>query len=240
MDFYDFSKAEIAAVKKRFPKLNYTNPGAWKGILEFDSAYHEYRIIDKYEVIIIVPSDYPARMPFVSETGGRIPFIANKYRLKDIRDIHWTKENGACLCVRQEEKIKLPPGSNLVYFLENLVVPYFYGLSFFEERGRWPWREYSHGGLGLLEYYAEDPLEQTKESIEKLTPIFTGDKENWKKYRAQLMSPSANKICICGSKQPFSDCRHGLAWRGLVRLHQDLKRLGLNPYKVFSSSKGKK
>lgn len=240
MDLYDFSRAEIVSVRKRFPRLDCTKPGVWEGILEFDHKYRDYRIIDAYNIIIVTPPDYPDRMPLVSETAGRVFSIAKKHNLADIRDIHWTKENGACLCVRQQEKTKLPPGSDFVYFVENLVTPYFYGLSFFEEYGRWPWREYSHGGLGVLEYYAEDPTEQTKESIEKLVPVFTGDKAHWKKYRAQLVSPSINKICICGSKQSFSSCRHGLAWKGLLRLHEDLKRLGMNPYKVFSVPKEKK
>jgi hypothetical protein len=236
MEPYDFPPDEIAAMKKRFPKLKYEKKGLWIGTLDFDREYREYRIIDSYEVAIRT-YDYPNRLPFVTSKDDRIKSIVEKYKIKDVRDLHWTDGNGACLCVRQEEKIKFPPGSDFVYFMDNLVIPYFYGLSYFEENGYWPWLEYSHGGLGLLEYYAKDPIEQTAESIAALTDIFTGDKNNWRKYRAQIVNPNPNKACICGSGKPFSECTHALAWKGLARLRDDLKRLHLNPYKVFTQRK---
>jgi hypothetical protein len=237
MELYDIPTEEIVATKKRFPKLKHEKKGIWTGVLEFDREYREYRISDSFE-IAVGTYDYPTHLPFVTETGGRIKAIAEKYHLKDIRDVHWTNGSGACLCVRQEEKIKFPPGSDFVYFIDNLVIPYFYGLSYFEENGRWPWLEYSHGGLGLLEYYAKDPVEQTASSIAVLANVFTGDKDNWRKYRTQLMNPNSNKACICGSGNSFSRCSHTLAWKGLVRLHEDLKRLRLNPYKVFTRLTG--
>lgn len=231
--FHEFPKEEIDAVKARFPKLNYISIGAWKGILEFDRVYRDYRIIDSYEIGIAVQSGYPDVFPHVTELQGRALAAAKKHNKNNSLDSHWSREHGACLCVRQEQKIKFPPGSDMVFFIENLVIPYFYGLSYFEEFGSWPWREYAHGGLGLLERHAEETTESTKESLRAILPIFRDDLKNWRKFRAQFMEPRGNRACICELGLPISDC-HPLAWTGIVKFHNDLKRLGLNPYKFFS------
>lgn len=230
---YEFSKSEINEVYHKFPKLKLTQKGVWEGTIDFDRTYRDYRIIDNYQIRIIIPDNYPDSIPFVQEIGGKAKAIAEKYNIKDPRDFHWNPGNGtACLCVKQQEKIKFPPGSTLVSFIENLVISYFYGLSYFKDHKKWPWREYSHGGLGILEYYAENPVEQTKDTLETLSVVFRDD-VNWKKYRKHIKNPTNNKSCICGSKEPFAQC-HSLAWQGLMRLHDDIHRLKLNAYKLFS------
>ena len=233
MDSYEFSPEEVAAVKSRFPKLEYISTGVWKGILEFDHIYRDYRIIDSYEIGIAVPAIYPTRLPFVFDLKGRAMAAAKKHGKKSVLDSHWSPGHGVCLCVRQEEKIKFPPGSDMIFFIENLVIPYFYGLSYFEEYGQWPWREYGHGGLGVLERHAEETEEQTREDLGAILPVFRDDLKNWRKYRAQFVRPSGNKNCFCESGKQFFEC-HPLAWKGMVRLYEDLKRLRLNPYKFFS------
>ncbi len=230
---YEFSKSEINEVNHKFPKLKLTREVVWEGTIDFDKTYRDYRIIDNYQIRIIIPDNYPDSIPFVQEIGGKAKVIAEKYGIKDPREFHWNPENGTvCLCVKQEEKIKFPLGSTLAYFIENLVIAYFYGLSYFKDHKKWPWREYSHGGLGMLEYYAEDPIEQTKDSLKILSALFHDD-INWKKYRKHIKNPTNNKSCICSSKKLFAQC-HSLSWQGLMRLHDDIHRLKLNAYKLFS------
>lgn len=236
MIFYEFTPEEIAAVKSHFPKLEYLSTGVWKGILEFDHIYRGYRIIDSYSIGIGVPAAYPSQFPHVTELGDRVTKAAAKYN-KSVLDAHWSQQNGACLCVKQEEKIKFPPGSDMVFFIENLVIPYFYGLSYFEEHGRWPWKEYSHGVLGILERHIEDSEKHTRESLELILPAFR-DNPDWRKYRAQFVEPKGNKACLCKSGKAFSEC-HPLGWQGMVLLHEDLKRLNLNPYKFFFKTREK-
>ncbi len=231
MDFHEFSSVEVAAVKSQFPKLGYISTGVWKGALEFDRVYRDYRIIDNYEISIAVPATYPDRLPHVSELGGRVVAAAKKHS-KDVLDAHWSSQNGACLCVKQEEKIKFPSGSDMVFFIENLVIPYFYGLSYFEEYGRWPWREYSHGCLGLLEFHAEDVADKTAEMIQELAVSFRNDAK-WEKYRDHLLKPKPKRLCPCGSGKTFPDCHRG-AWNGLIALRGDLRLLNLDAHKLFS------
>jgi hypothetical protein len=235
---HEFTREELAEIKQRYPKLKQGVLGpfkTWEGVVNFNKSYREYPIVDSFGIKIVLPDNYPNQIPWVQETGGRIEKIAKKYGITDLRDLHVNpspKDRTVCLCVKQEEKIKFPPGSKLPDFIENLVVPYFYGISYFEENRRWPWREYSHGGLGMLECYAEDSAEQTEESLKWLATVFTGD-TNWKKYRGQVQNPKEGKVCVCGSGKPFIE-HHNLAWRGLMKMHEDIRRLKLNAYKLFS------
>ncbi len=229
---HEFSTDEIAKVKAGFPKLDLVRVGRWEGEIEFDREYRGYRIKDTYKIAITAPIEYPARVPALQEIGGRTKAVADKYHLSDIRDLHFNTSNGtACVCVKQEEKTKFPPGSDLVYFIESLAIPYLYGLSFYDEQGYWPWGEYGHGVIGLLEFYADDSHEQTKEGIEILATTFREDL-NWKWYSKQLRKPNPNKMCVCGKSRSFNSC-HERAYRGLLRLSEDLKRLNLNAYKLF-------
>lgn len=229
---YDFSEEEISAVRNKFPKLELIQPGTWKGVLDVNAIYGGHQIQDSFEIRIKVSNKYPEEIPTVEEIGGRTKLIGDKFNLKDRRDLHYNVFNGfACLCVKQEEKIKFPTGSNLVTFIDNLVIPYFYGLSYFDQNGKWPWGERSHGGLGLLEFYAENPITQTKEEIEGLIKVFRKEK-NWKEYNKQIRKLSGDRACLCGSGKPFKKC-HSQAWQGIKRLTEDSIKLRLNLDSMF-------
>lgn len=232
MGLYAFSDQELAKVKRQFPKLELIQPGTWRGTIDFDSTHHEYRIIDSFEIRIKAPAGYPEKIPLVYDVGEQAKKVGAKHGVKNLRDIHFNPSDGTiCLCVRQEEKNKFPPGSDLVYFIDRLVIPYFYALHYYDEQGRWPWREYSHGGLGMLEHYAEDTSEQTRDSIKLLASYFHDD-THLNRYKKHLREPKENKECMCENRRPISVC-HPLAWTGLLKLHQDMDRLKLNPYKLF-------
>ena len=237
MHDYVFSEEEIAEIKKEFHKLHLKKSG-WEGAIDFYAQYegHSIPIRDSYKVAIDIPDRYPVEIPALREIGGRTQAIAKKYKKEDLRTLHFNSGNGtACVCVKQEEKRKFPPGSTVFNFLNDLVIPYLYGLSFYDENGRWPWREWSHGPLGLLEFYAEDQMDKTIDMIEDLAAVFKIDLK-WEKYRDHLQHPRPKKLCVCGSNKMFPDC-HGLAWKGILALRGDLKRLRLDAYKLFSRSR---
>jgi hypothetical protein len=116
-------------------------------------------------------------------------------------------------------------------FVEELAVPYLYGLSYYEGHGKWPWPDYSHGGLGLLEFYAERPQEQTSEDLAEVLAAFRRER-NWKEYHKQLRKPSSKRACLCGSGRPFDTC-HNRAWLGVTHMRTELERLGLNLKKLM-------
>lgn len=104
-------------------------------------------ILDRYQVEIVVPGDYPKSIPDVRETGGRIPRIPDRHMNQHTGD--------ACLFVEEETSIYFPPGSLLLHFLQGPVNGFFIGQLHFEEFGTWPFGERQHGSRGITEFYFE-------------------------------------------------------------------------------------
>jgi len=226
-----FSDEEIAAVKARYPGLDRTGPGAIEGTLNMEAVFDGQSLKDSFQVRITATNPNSDRVPALYENGGRTKAIADKYGFSDLRTLHRNMDGTACVCVKQVEKRKFPPGSDLLVFIEELAVPYLYALVHYEKNERWPWGEYSHGTLGLLEFAADDQDEQTREDIEQIAATVRRDM-HWKRYVKHLRNANSGKTCPCGSGKKFDVC-HERAHRGLLRLNTDLKRLKLNPYKLF-------
>lgn len=229
---YEFSELEINEITRKYPNLRLEKEDdilIWKGEINFDSVYKGYRIIDSFQCNIFILPNYPAKIPLFQEIGGRTEKIAEKWQIEDLRDLHCApKYHVACLCVRQEEKIKFPQGSSLLDFIDKLALPYLFALAYFEDYGKWPWKTYSHGVLGILEYYGNN---EVKLNIDEIIKDFRQDKY-WRKYRKYLMKWQDTRLCICGSKKLFSEC-HSEAWSGLKKINKHIIKSGLNPYKLF-------
>ncbi len=229
---YQFSEKEIGEIKNQFPEMDFKiHKGIhfYEGIIRFDRIFKDYRIIDAFKLRIIFPDEYPKSIPVVKEIGDRINKIKAKFNITDLRDIHYNPGNfTACLCVKPMERIKFPDGSNFVDFLNDLVIPYLYGLSYFEENGVWPWKECSHGGLGLLEYYFQNRKSVSKDSIIDTIRFLRKDGK-WKDYGKYLNKKKPRRLCLCDSGKIFSEC-HSDAWEGLKLLQDDVRFLSINIY----------
>ena len=230
-----FSDEEISAVKTRYPGLDRTGPGAVEGTLEMNAVYDDQTLTDTFHVRITATNPNSDRVPALYEIGGRTEAIAEKYGFTDLRTLHRNMDGTACVCVKQVEKRKYPPGSDLFVFVEELAVPYLYGLVHYELHRVWPWGDYSHGGIGVLEFYAEDATPQTTADIVEILPSIRKEL-NWKEYHKQLRMPSAERSCLCGSRKSLKKC-HGKAWQGLVLLRSEILRLGLDVKSLFDSVK---
>ncbi len=223
-----FSDDEAAAVRSKYPRLILVQSHLLEGTLELHASFNDHVITDEFLIRITASAEYPGRMPTMREIGERTQSIASKYRITDFRKLHRSGDEAACLCVKQMERKKFPPGSDLFVFVENLVVPYLYGLSYYDATGRWPWGEYTHGALGLLEFYGDDGIEQTREGIEEVALLIRRE-TNWKEYHKQIRKPSGDRMCLCGSMRSFKTC-HRRAWEGTLRLNSELRRLRLRQF----------
>ncbi len=220
-----FSDEEVSSVTARYSNLKRINSGTIEGILDFEAIYEEYTLTDSFQIKITAENPHSDRIPALYEIGGRTQLIAKKRRLTDIRDLHCNLDGSACVCVKQLEKQKFPRGSDLFVFVEELAVPYLFELSYYESHKKWLWGEYSHGNLGLLEFYADDHSPQTVEGVSEILQIMCKG-ENWKDYHRQFCRPSAKRPCLCGSRKSFGKC-HPKAWSGLRQLNSEIKRLDL-------------
>lgn len=100
-------------------------------------------IEDEYSVEMRFPSGFPAEVPSVFETGGRVP-----------EDFHKLEDGSLCLGAPTALKLGLDARTTLARFVEAFVVPYLFGFSSFERSGSLPYGELEHGKEGLRQHFA--------------------------------------------------------------------------------------
>ena len=135
---------QLQEILKRFPELKLSkrvNDIVLAGVLNIDCYYEKLdeRIIDKFNVQIIIPEAFPKKLPIVREVGKKIPL---KYG-------HIYSDGELCLATDQEIRITLGYDINLYEWLDKFVIPYFYGYSYFEKYDVMPFGERSHGNKGV-------------------------------------------------------------------------------------------
>lgn len=90
--------------------------------------------------------------PKVYEVGGRVRSIADKWNIAPV-DLHLYEDGACCLGIRYAQERNL----TLERFLHELVLPFFYRLSYVDRFGLYAarrklWGEYSHGDAGIREH----------------------------------------------------------------------------------------
>lgn len=151
----------------------------------FPVAY-EGQVIDRFQVEIWLPSDYPDSVPLVREVGGRIPRILNRHV--------FSAEGDVCVFLLDERQEVCPPGTSLIDYLDGPVRNYFLGQSLVELGQPWPFGEHSHGNKGRLEYYQN--LFETKD-----ISVISQYLECLKKSKIK-----GHWICPCGSGKIIRRC----------------------------------
>jgi len=172
------------------------------------------RIDDEYEIEITVFPGFPAQVPSVRETAGRIP-----------PTYHKLDDGSLCLGSPTRLLLILSGSPTLKGFVERCVAPYLYGYSYVEKNGIPPFGELSHGELGIREDFASLFGVTNPRRVREFVRL-TGMKKR-----------EANKqLCPCGSSLRLGRCHH--------RRVNDLRdRLGLrwfrDWYAVLSEEKGR-
>ena len=140
---------------------------------------------DAFEIALLLQDGFPKTEPFVWETAGRIPRVADRH-------IYPTPGN-CCLCVWQEWLWKTQH-PDFESFLIGPLHSYFVSQSIFELTGDWPFGERDHDQAGL---------DQALESMLEVIPNAQTD--------AALALLSQKKIkgharCPCGSGKRLRSC----------------------------------
>lgn len=172
----------------------------------------------KFQIIIQKREDgFPNLLPDVLILNKEIEKIA-------ARHFNAKPPHAACLCGPFEEARYINSGYRFEEFFEQIIVPFLYGQLYFSKHGKWPWEEYGHGVVGVLESYynAKD-----KTITEQCARILLADK-SWPRIRYLLQHEniSESTLCLCGSKKKFIEC-HKLARLGLILLKKNLRSLNL-------------
>ena len=153
-------------------------------------------IDDLYEIEIAIPKQFPDQLPRVRETKGRIP--SSFHKLVD-----------GSLCLGSETRLRLIvlQSPSILSFVEDCIIPYLYGYSYFEQHGKLPFGELSHGGKGIREDLAE------------LFGVKTDMVADFVRAAALKKGTANKRLCPCGSTLRVGKCHH-------KRINHLRKRLG--------------
>ena len=190
---------DLEWLASNFPELAYS-PGGRRivGELRFCAAFDresgqlelgdtaENRAIgaflcDAFKVAIDMGRLQENGWPKVYETGGRRFDIAEQNQCELI-DLHFYDDGACCLGLKYAVEQNLTLGR----FINELMIPFFYRLSYVDRYGLTAakddlWGEYSHGDAGVREY---------EEEILRLADS----------------NPARNRPCPCGSGLKYKRC----------------------------------
>ena len=102
-------------------------------------------IVDRFQIVIRLPEDFPDGLPTLEEVGGRIPRGQPR---------HVEPTGLACLAV-PEEWYFLSRDRSFQAFLEGPIKNFLVSQSTFEATGKWPFGERPHGYEGMVQGYGE-------------------------------------------------------------------------------------
>lgn len=145
----------------------------------------EGRELDRYQVTIELPADYPDGLPVVREVGGRIPWH---------EDSHVETDGKACVMIPDDRWRGFPRGAPFRHFLEGPVHNFFLGQSLVARGEKWPFGEWKHGLSGVLQYYRELIGTEDDRTIARF--LYVLKKLNFKPHME----------CPCGSGRKIEKC----------------------------------
>ncbi len=219
MSFFYLTETDVLLIKETQPQLVYEPKNKiLTGFLQFEGEYQGYTINDKYNLEIDFNDQKP--LPLVKEINGRIEKISKDKNL-NLMELHINYgdiNKGLCLCSRFKafeyvDKLKnsLSPG---IDFIQELVIPFLYGISYFEKHDEFPFGAIEHGAPGLireitnnedyfkyLHIYSETLPEEAKKFIYEYTRSLNLENIIYKNEKI-----GRNQLCPCNSGLKYKKC----------------------------------
>ncbi len=203
------TKKDIGWIKQKYPKLERKSDTIWLGELKFNREFKGVSISSSYSLEINFEPKQGSMLPQVKELGNKIDKISKELNLPII-DLHINNDKTICLCIYKKEKEYFANGFSVQVFFEDILEPYLYWVTYYQQHKMQPWDGYAHGEFGYLELYAENEIsiDELKEyiSIEKLL--------EYKKMKG-------HHSCLCGSKKILRKC-HVLIYSAVYKLKKEL------------------
>ena len=142
-------------------------------------------VLDRFQIEIELPADFPEFIPVLREVGGRIPWHESR---------HVNRGNGEACPIVPEEWLVRAEHNSILAFLDGPVRNFFLGQILIEAGHPWPFGERSHGIDGLFEAYKEMTGTSDRNAIVRYLECLSRDvlKGHW--------------ACPCGSGKHLRNC----------------------------------
>jgi hypothetical protein len=202
---------QVKSAINSYPELKYkkiSNGYLIYGNLKFRAKYEKLKMYEgNFEIEIEIDNKFPKVIPKIRETGNKVSDIFHK------------SYNGLlCLGVDTEIKLKLKCNPSIVNYIEKIVIPYFYSFLFWQDNGKVPYGEFSHGPEGVKEFF-NDYLNLY--SLKRILKLLA--------YSNAKKSIKGNNECPCGSGKKIRNCHQKqLNELNTIDIKNDFKNL--NPY----------
>lgn len=158
--------------------------------------------IGRYFIEIMIPREYPRRMPVVKETGNKIPKISDRHiNLKD---------GSACVIHEEEWFLEFGNISSIVKFINTYVYNFFISQKYFEIKKEWVYGQWAHYSEGKVEFYTNflKILFYDKDLLLNLTEHY-------------LLNNKLNELVFCY-------CKNGLTFMHCKEHYEKIKLLHNN------------
>lgn len=142
--FYEKEKAEV---EERFPDLHFVVEGDIVCVRGTFPIMLDGNAIDRYSIELQLPRNHPASLPVVRETGGRIPRHTDRHIV--------ALDGTACVLLPDEHWRLWPRGAPLLNFFTGPLHSFFLAQSLVEQGEPWPFGQWSHGAVGIVEFYSD-------------------------------------------------------------------------------------
>lgn len=208
----NLSKSDQLWIQNEYPNIK-ISPNKLSGEICFQRTYNNITILDSFNIEIFLSHNEQSILPKVKCLDNKIENIAKFLNLK-MDQLHTNPDGSFCLTVYPKEKSFFTNGQfNIQEFFINLLEPYLYWICYYEKYNQAPWGEYSHGSLGIFEFFAEENLD-----FRKIYKILKMNNISLRK----ILSLYRQSKCICGEKKSKVESKirkcHNKAWNGIVKI----------------------
>ncbi|MGL4652841.1 hypothetical protein [Cetobacterium sp.] len=183
-----YYKNRIKPSENKFFKISRILNNYIYGTLTISHVFNKEYIFRKFEICIKI---YDNKFHSCYELNNEIPREYHHHTGEEDIEL---KTTSLCLGSNAEIKSFLEKTSNLSKFIDMFIIPYFFNFSYFDKFGEEMWSGYSHGRVGIKEYFFDKFNIINEEILIKIMELIQKNK-----YYLN---------CPCGSKKAFDRCHY--------------------------------
>lgn len=171
------SYIDLANIKRKYPNLKYDDSlNLLKGKIDICKNCRDEVIKGEYDILIDFKNHI---LPFVYDTGHS---IRKSYP-------HKYNDNHLCLATDIEQILFLKEYKKISLWIEKYIETYFITYEYFEKYGIYPFGEYSHGYLGIKEFYLNYFNITAENNADNILKYIL-----FKNYRGHDLCPCGNQV----------------------------------------------
>src|SRR5699024_165571 len=169
------------------------------GTFDFIGNYQELvSIEDSYDLEIVVPDNFPYRLPRVMETEGKIPRS---------EEFHINYDNTLCVATPLRASLDLSTTPNLSAYADKYLVPYLYAASYkLRFGGDFVFGELEHGVNGIIKDYMD--LLGIKDPYKILPTLKLLSNKKRVANKMECTCGCSRRLGVCGFRLKINELRN--------------------------------